>query len=174
MKRRTLIALFGLTLLPWGVGAQECNQAMRVSTPTEAFEIHADGTATHRATGLTWQRCLAGQTFADNGTPADPRDDRCDGAARTYDWQAALAYADSLGNGWRLPNIKELPSIVERSCWVPAINLTVFPDHPSSWVWSGSPNDYTNDAWNVGFSYGGDGGGSRGLNLRVRVVRGGQ
>jgi len=60
------------------------------------FVDNGDGTVTDRATGLTWQK-------------AD------DGVAR--DWQAALAYAEALelaGHGdWRLPNAKELQSIVD-------------------------------------------------------------
>ena len=60
------------------------------------FVDNADGTVTDRATGLTWQK-------ADSG--------------RGMDWAAALEYAEKLelaGHAdWRLPNAKELQSIVD-------------------------------------------------------------
>jgi len=60
------------------------------------FVDNGDGTVTDLATGLIWQK-------------AD------DGNARN--WQAALAYADSLNlagyDDWRLPSAKELQSIVD-------------------------------------------------------------
>jgi hypothetical protein len=62
------------------------------------FRGNGDGTVTDEATGLTWQQ-------ADSG--------------KAMDWQQALAYAASLRAGgktdWRLPNAKELQSIVDYS-----------------------------------------------------------
>lgn len=60
------------------------------------FVDNGDGTVTDRATGLMWQQ-------ADSGSGMD--------------WEDALAYADNLTAGgyddWRLPNVKELQSIVD-------------------------------------------------------------
>ncbi|MEP1487692.1 MAG: DUF1566 domain-containing protein [Algibacter sp.] len=60
------------------------------------FTDNGDGTITDNATGLMWQQ-------ADNGS--------------TYDWKNALDYAESLTLGgesdWRMPNAKELQSIVD-------------------------------------------------------------
>lgn len=60
------------------------------------FVDNGDGTVTDLATGLMWQQ-------ADDGTARD--------------WQEALAYAENLTLGthsdWRLPNAKELQSIVD-------------------------------------------------------------
>lgn len=60
------------------------------------YDDNGDGTITDRATGLTWAQ-------GDNGV--------------TYDWEGALNYCDDLSLGgsdeWRLPNIKELHSIVD-------------------------------------------------------------
>lgn len=60
------------------------------------FVEHRDGTITDRATGLTWQQ-------ADSG--------------RGMNWPDALAYAEQLALGghsdWRLPNAKELQSLVD-------------------------------------------------------------
>jgi hypothetical protein len=60
------------------------------------FVDNGDGTISDRASGLTWQQ-------ADSGAGMD--------------WEAALAYCEGLelagANDWRLPNVKELQSIVD-------------------------------------------------------------
>ena len=60
------------------------------------FVDNKDGTISDLATGLMWQQ-------TDNG--------------QTYDWQSVLNYAESLDfadySDWRLPNAKELQSIVD-------------------------------------------------------------
>jgi hypothetical protein len=59
---------------------------------------NGDGTISDRATGLMWMQ---------------------DDSQRGYDWQGALAYAEGLEHAghddWRLPNAKELQSIVDYS-----------------------------------------------------------
>jgi hypothetical protein len=58
------------------------------------FHDNADGTVTDRATGLVWQKNDSGKGM---------------------NWEQALAYAAKAGNGWRLPNAKELQSILDYS-----------------------------------------------------------
>ena len=53
---------------------------------------NGDGSITDRATGLMWQKKDSGKGM---------------------NWEQALAYAAKAGNGWRLPNAKELQSIVD-------------------------------------------------------------
>ncbi|MDP4028446.1 MAG: DUF1566 domain-containing protein [Gallionella sp.] len=57
-------------------------------------------------------------------------------------WNAALAAAKDANfaghSDWRLPNIKELESIVESCGYNPAINRTLFPATPDEYFWSGS------------------------------------
>ncbi|MEA3291353.1 MAG: DUF1566 domain-containing protein [Pseudomonadota bacterium] len=146
-----------------------CNANMQQSTPTGQFTDHGDGTVTDDKTGLMWAQCAEG--LSGSGCPP--------GSATTHTWQAALdlAAASTHANytDWRLPNLKELTSIVEISCNNPAINATIFPNTPGSHFWSASP--YANDsgnAWGIYFGNGYDYYGSRSSSARVRLVRGGQ
>ena len=67
----------------------------------------------------------------------------CAGTASTYTHEQALqlaaAQASSTGKAWRLPNIKELSSIVDRNLHNPAFDPTAFPATPESDFWSASP-----------------------------------
>lgn len=150
--------------------AQTCNSAISATTPDSDFTLNGDGTATHHRTGLTWLRCSLGQSW--DGTT-------CTGTASAYTWQAALqapvGYSFAGLGDWRLPNKNELASLVERSCYEPAMNLTVFPDMASLYVWSSSPLAGSSDyAWSVYFLYGDVGFDNRSSSEQVRLVRGGQ
>lgn len=103
----------------------------------------------------------------------------CTGNAQITTWAGALQAAESAGfaghSDWRLPDIKELGSIVDLACYDPAINATVFPNTPSNWFWSASPYaGSVSSAWYVHFFNGHDGFGSLTGYPRVRLVRGGQ
>lgn len=182
-KQRLICTLLGGLLMTGMANAQTCtNTAMVESTPTSGFTFNAGGTVTHNATGLMWKRCLEGQTFADNGTPSNYLDDKCTGTATGLNWQAALNKAqtanganDSGHNDWRVPNHKELTSIVEFCRTSPAINTEVFPGSSSSAVWSSSPGAESN-AWRVPFNNSYDYGfwDNRDRSLSVRLVRSGQ
>lgn len=115
-----------------------------------------DGTVTDRVTGLMWQRCPAGYRFSDAGTRDDPSDDRCARqSTEAATWQAALrASATDLTAGhddWRLPNVKELVSIVELGCFSPAIDPGPFPNTPPSAFWSSTPARSADAAMSVDF-----------------------
>jgi hypothetical protein len=76
---------------------------------------------------------------------------------------------------WRLPDIKELGSIVEERCYGPAINETVFPATPASLFWSSSPAASASDyAWDVNFNSGFSDYDPRRYGRFVRLVRSGQ
>lgn len=128
--RHWLLPLLLAAALP-ALAVQTCPANNVPSTPGADFTINGDGTVTHGKTGLVWQRCLLGQTW--DGTT-------CSGSASTHTWANALQAATSnrfAGQGdWRLPNIKEVLSIVERSCYSPAINATLFPNPPVGYLWS--------------------------------------
>jgi hypothetical protein len=160
-----------LLLLSVPATAQTCNKRITPSTPDTRFSVSGDE-VTDLQTGLIWQRCSVGQRW--DGTT-------CSGDTTRHNWSEALAMA---AGDWRLPNIKELMSIVETACVNPAVNLTVFPfpATASFKYWSSSPVDYGNSfAWGVGF-YGsgvgfyGSGAGmyNKDSDKYVRLVLGGQ
>lgn len=84
------------------------------------FIANADGTVTDQLSGLTWQQ-------------------QDDGKVR--DWENALAYCADLSlaghTDWRLPNVKELQSIVDYSRHDPALDPHYFSQSdPTGWFWS--------------------------------------
>jgi hypothetical protein len=120
---------------------------------TRLFAVHfldnANGTVNDRQTGLVWQKCSMGQN----------NDTTCSGTASAVSWTNALAYCNALttipARIWRLPNINELKSIVDRTIGPnpAALNNTVFPATGVTFnYWSSStyvPN--TMNAWYVPF-----------------------
>lgn len=120
-------------------------QLCDAQSDAERFAPNTDLTAmTDRYTGLTWQRCPLGYTLNLNGTLNELSDDRCEAGNDTRStWQSALQRSvDNSVDGqtdWRVPNIKELESIVEASCSRPAIDTVIFPATVRSEVWSATP-----------------------------------
>ena len=138
------------------------------TTPTSDFTDNKDGTVTHKSTKLTWMRCAFGQTWT--GTT-------CSGTASTFDYATALLVTQTFAgkSDWRLPNVRELQTLVERAKVNPAINTELFPNTSNSEFWSSSPDiGNTNEAWSVRFSDGYVNNGSRGRAFPVRFVRANQ
>jgi len=153
--------------------AQSCNSAIPRSAPDSRYIDHGDRTVTDSETGLMWKQCSEG--LSDSGCVS--------GAIETFNWQEAMARAESINSGagfagytdWRVPDIKELASLVEIACYSPAINETLFPATPASGFWSASPHALSSDyAWVVLFSNGGDNDDVKSYGLRLRLVRAGQ
>lgn len=93
---------------------------LRPTTPSTDFVIIGDpedGVVRHERSGLEWQRCAY---------PGEYSEGACTSSG-TWFWQAALEQAALQGNGWRLPNLSELASIVEECTGGPAVNEVVFP-----------------------------------------------
>ncbi len=157
--------------------AQTCKtDSIPASTPDSQLIDNGNGTVTDTKTGLMWKQCLEGVDG-----------DNCENnSSSIFTWQKALQRPVTVNDAggfagytdWRLPNIRELRSIVEEQCFNPAINLTYFPNTPSllfSSVWSGSPNADSSDyAWNVNFSTGESNAFFRNLHYGVRLVRNAQ
>jgi hypothetical protein len=114
-----------------------------------------------RRTGLAWRRCHEGQTW--NGTA-------CSGSASLYTHVQALAHGQSLPT-WRLPNVKELASLIDHNQLFPALDPVSFPDGLSITVWSSTPY-VSNPAVATGISFGLGLGhlGVRTVANRVRLV----
>lgn len=127
--------------------AQTCRSAEEVpaTAPSSRFEDLSDGSLRDTLTGLMWAKCMAGM----NGSKCTEGT-----VIGNYTWQQALDYAAGSAlaghEDWRLPNIKELHSIVEVQCNSPAINLDVFENFGTGYVWSASPSAQDSSrAWQV-------------------------
>jgi len=138
-------------------------------------------TATDRLTGLTRQRYPVGTALDDGGTPAFPADDHCQPAAtQAFTWGDALLAAQQLNaaggiggfTGWRVPNRKELLSIVETRRTTPAINAAVSPDTPHGAFFTSTPYSATPScAWATDFLSGGELSQPKSTALYLRLVR---
>jgi hypothetical protein len=163
--------LFVMILLPILVRAQTCQtNSILATTPSNRFMTNNDGTVSDTKTGLTWKKCSEGQSGADCRT----------GAAKTYTWQGALQQAQSVNNSvgdgnknWRLPDIKELDSIVEEQCFKPSINIAIFPESQSNVYWSSSSILIygSSSVMTVNFDDGSSNGYLKSSNNFVRLVR---
>ena len=131
-----------------------------VSTAASTYTDNGDGTVTDTSTDLMWQQ----------------------GSSSSKTWKEAMAYCKGLNLGghtdWRLPNIKELRSLVHHSQYRAAINTTYFPDTVSSYYWSStSIANSKGGAWGMLFLFGSgndDGNDGDGSSHDVRAVRGRQ
>jgi len=156
MKEALLLS--SILLLVQVATAQTCNDAIPESTPESRFTLNGDE-VTDIETGLIWQRCSLGQTGSDCSA----------GIATTHNWQEALLAANA---PWRLPNIKELESIVEEKCGDPAINLVIFPNTASLEYWSASSfANGSGNAWYIYFESGNSSNFDKLSNFYVRLVR---
>jgi hypothetical protein len=164
--KKSLVLLMAL-LFPIFTFAQTCRSL--TTTSTSHFTVNSNGTVSDSRTGLMWKKCSEGQSGIN-----------CDGNATTYTWEKAqeLNKGSSFAgyNNWRIPNVKELLSIVEEQCSQPAINLKVFPNTQSSALyfrfWS-SLHDTSDGsmAWLVFFKNGKSNSSYKWVDSYVRLVR---
>jgi len=113
-----------------------------LSTSLLADFSRSNGVVTDSKTGLQWQ-----DDYSDNG-----------GDIKYAKWTDAIAYCEDLTLGghsdWRLPNKKELLSIVDYGKYNPSID-TVFTHTASNYYWSSTTRAYYTDlAWIVYFHFG--------------------
>lgn len=162
---------------------QSCPAQLPRTTPDSDFFDSGNGTVLHLPTGLMWKRCTEGGTWTGSYCTPDVTE-----SVLRLSWQQALARVDAVNQGavgtqnagytdWRLPDVNELESIVERGCFRPSINIGQF-ENTRLLYWASSPTkSNAANAYLVGFWYGGVGGldtwDDRGNPNLVRLVRGG-
>lgn len=128
LKLCTLLCLIPMSTM----AAQECSQDMTKTAPNARYEFNENGTIKDRITGLTWMRCPLGKTW-------NSAEGSCSGDGQAMFWQAALNDVQSINQSpshnlyhfagikhWRMPNIKELMTLSEHSCFAPALNKKAF------------------------------------------------
>ncbi|TCK60450.1 DUF1566 domain-containing protein [Seleniivibrio woodruffii] len=125
------------------------------SSPANFVRDASKQVVVDKRTGLTWQ---------DDTSPMKT-------------WAQALDYCETIELGgytdWRLPNIREIFSISDKSLSVPAIN-PVFTIRPGIAYWSSTSNNYSNtSAYYVHFHDGYVGYTTKTFSFYTRCVRGG-
>lgn len=164
-----LLLLFFVTRYCYG--EQYCQRENTLaSTPDSRFFVQQKGTVTDQKTGLMWKTCLEGISG-----------ENCnDGEYYLYNWAVALNYVGTMNElqgfagfrDWRLPNIRELSTLVELQCVNPAINLALFPNAPAIQTWTSSPyHFYTHYSWLVDFALGAPSYDERIQEKSLRLVR---
>jgi len=148
----------GDTILCGGTGQDGDYQAGKGFYYTD----HGDGTVTDHVTGLMWPKdgnglgCWNGQTAT---------------------WTEAIDYCESLDfagyTDWRLPNVRELVSLINWGNYGPTIDTTVFINTNYDY-WTSTPTDSSSTAWLVNFGTGHTYYYVRTTGLYLRAVRGGK
>ena len=169
---KKILSLFYFASLATTVQADQYCQTENIpaTAPSTHYQPLKDGTIYDNNTGLMWRVCLEGLSgkSCDQGEPL------------LLSWANALLHVPVLNsdNGfagykdWRLPNIRELSTLVELQCANPAINLNAFVNAPSEHVWSSSPyHFYTHYSWYVDFENGAATYDERISKKSIRLVR---
>lgn len=173
---------------PWLLGlACVLAACLPLASQAEPYFTNKEGNLIwDKATNLVWQRCSVGQTW-DGKT--------CAGEAKKFTFDEAQKQA---GNGWRVPTIRQLASLIRcsdgkfkdavdvgdggtaipRVCpdgsKKPTIDPVAFPQTPSSLFWSTSSVGNSNSARDAYFEDGYIGSAERDNHSRVRLLRASQ
>lgn len=118
---KKLIAFFAVIIacLNSGLVLADCDIQKLRKVAASRFILNK-GEAFDKVTKLTWRRCSTGATWKEGVG--------CVGSPKLMCLEDAKLFAKQVGDGWRVPTIKELYSIVEQGCENPAINPIVFQD----------------------------------------------
>ncbi len=118
------------------------------------FRDLGNGTVSDLNTGLMWVK--SGYADIDVSPPVPYQSE---GPWRKYFWNQALLYCERLQfagySDWRLPNYKELISILDLSRMDPAVDQTYFPGTRSDFYWSSTTFvSQTYHGWYIYFNLG--------------------
>ncbi|XDD51129.1 DUF1566 domain-containing protein [Leptospira sp. WS92.C1] len=129
-----------------------CVSGLGLSSVAQSLSDPGNQTIVDSSSNLVWQKCSAGLSGASCAS----------GTATRPNWVTALSYCDSLNfagkSNWRLPNIKELNSIVDltSSSSTLSIHPSLFPNTKNSFYWTSSSfAPSPGNAWSVFFQSGG-------------------
>jgi len=126
------------------------------------FVDNGDGTISDNGTGLMWAKDGNG-AGCNNGTKLT--------------WNNAISYPLTLTfagyTDWRLPNIRELSTLVKYNSYNPIID-PIFTNVAAAQTWSSTTKwDSSVYKWNINFSYGYVQYGTGANSFNIRLVRGG-
>ena len=154
----------GVLGLP-ATGQMTCYDAVGADPPTPDRMIDCTSNTCPGQDGFYQTGCSSGDRFVDNenGTVTDT----CTGLMwqkyagnieRRFEWCGALAYCEDLElaghDDWRLPNVRELQSIVDYGRSAPAINPVFRAFADGYWSSTSVPSDRLSLAWSVYFTDG--------------------
>ncbi len=155
--------------LSTSVSAQTVKPYITDEWPDSRYTDNGDETITDTKTDLMWKVCSEGLS---DGTCST-------GSITAHTWKEALELANSATDAnytdWRLPNIKELATLVALNRVSPAINSSIFPNTGTYYkYWSSSPKSASYNSWGVDFGYGSDSWADRVDYNFIRLVRAGR
>jgi hypothetical protein len=138
-----------------------------VAWPTPRFTDHGNGTVTDNLTRLIWLKNA--NAFGEKNWA-----DALSAANGLHDGVAGLTDGSVAGD-WRLPNLRELQSLIDYGRYGPALPAGhPFTSAQSSYYWSSSTYaGFTTYAWGVYFYDGGVHGNGESNGFYVWCVRGG-
>jgi hypothetical protein len=161
--------------MPNALGGQDGYYSATKGTAL-SYTDNGDGTITDEVTGLMWKKCSEGYNEADNCLALPV------GAVAKMDWETALVTCEADETAeytdWRLPNIRELSSIINYGneiAEIPTIDNDFFPNTRTSYYWSSTTSQYVGcefAAWRVLFDDGSTNYNGKGNTEYVRCVRG--
>jgi len=141
---RKLLFLLGILIISQQVNAARCEGSIPEYTENR-FTVNNNGTVSDNLTGLMWMQCnLGAQWTAETQTCFE---DGSEIKAKRISWENALQEAVTFNNSgglagksdWRLPNIKEISSLLYRHCREPMIDTDIFLDAKHAPYWSSTP-----------------------------------
>jgi len=183
--RTTLISQTGKTVIAPNKLAQPLKTGQRLCYSVAGAVISCVGTGQdgeYRLGIATSTKDNGNNTISDNATGLMwIKDHNAVGAPfnSTMTWNNATSSCEALSyagyTDWRLPNIKELQTLVDFGRVSPAIDTVKFPNTQSFSSWSATTfvyPGYEHYAWSVGFTFGDTYYGSKSVSSYVRCVRG--